>query len=174
MNEQEKKDRADKAIVQRLALKKIENLTSDSEWNLLEQILQEIEAYYVVSRQKIPANEALHAQLTEEVKTRFADDEDVRTALLEAVPSRVTISKWRKKKGWEEAIWAKVRGTGLFTGDKRAAVINNLYSSALEGNVNAAKIWLTLSGDYTEKDTTAKNDAMDMFRQLNEAIHSKK
>lgn len=157
------------SLAKRAAQKKVEQLAGDSEWSLLEQILQEIEATYFTNGQKSPGNQEFLDLLIKEVNVRYEEDEEIKKLLLEAVPSRVTIGKWRKKKGWEEALWAKVRVAGLFTSDKRASVINQLFTMANSGNVNAAKVWLTLSGDYQEKGDT-KSEVLDQFREINNIL----
>ena len=170
--------RTERSEAKRLALKRVELLSGDSEWSLLEQIAHEIEAYFVAKNEKKPSlDDMTDKLLPAEIKTKYpdgnAEDNDIREALLEAVPSRMTLHKWRKKKGWDEAVWAKVRGVGLFTSDKRATLINTLYAQANEGNVTAAKIWLTLSGDYQEKGDT-KSDVVEQFREINNILHGKR
>lgn len=165
----------DKSQIKALAMKKIEKLSGDSEWHLLQQVAQDIEAMYKLKEEKLSLEKHV-TFLEDEVKARYSDQPDLLQALLDGIPSKVTMATWKKKKGWDEAVWMKIRGEGLFTPDNRAKVIQKLFSeAAIEGNVPAAKIWLTLSGDYVEKgDSASKDSALDMFRSLNEAIHSKK
>lgn len=171
--------RIEKSQVKKLALKRVEELSGDSRWNLLQQICQEIEAYYVAKNEKKPnLDSMLETHLPAEIKTKYPEGnvefDEIREALLDAVPSRMTLHKWRNEKDWDEAVWGKVRGAGLFTADKRAVLINTLYDQANSGNVTAAKIWLTLSGDYSEKDPSAKNDVVEQFREINQILHGKK
>ena len=173
MSDDIKELKATLSEAKRLAIKRIEALSGDSDWNLLQQIVQEIESSFIISKNSY-TNQKLLDLLKHEVESRYSDQPDLLEILKEGIPSVMTISKWRKKKGWEDAVWMRVRGEGLFTHDRRAKVINAMFEKANEGNVNAAKVWLTLSGDYVEKDPAAKNDALDLFRQMNEAIHSKK
>lgn len=167
--------KGDLGETKRLAIKRIEHLTGESEWNLLQQICQDIEADFIVSKKGKLSNQKLLDLMRDEVKHRYGEQADMISILEEAIPSMMTISVWRKKKGWEDAVWFRVRGEGLFTNDQRSAVIGKLFQqAAVDGNVQAAKIWLTLSGDYQEKDTTSKNDVVDIFKSINETIHSKK
>ncbi len=167
------KERSQAGTLKVLAMKKAKELSGDSRWDLVEQIAQEIQAHYVLNKQKITAAQHIK-HIEDEIKSRYADEAEVMQILLDAVPSTTTLGTWKKKKEWEEAVWMKLRGEGLFTPDSRAQVIGKLFDQAVQGNVPAAKVWLTLSGDYSEKDPAVKDSAMDMFRQLNEAIHSKK
>lgn len=163
----------------RLALKRIEQLSGDSEWNILQQIIHDIEAYYVVKNEKRPSLDKTLELLKEEIKVRYDADtieqNEIREELLKSVPSRITFQKWRTKKGWDDAVWTRARGgpSGLFSHDKRSTVIHSLYTSAATGNTTAAKIWLTLSGDYVEKGEM-KNETVDQFREINTIIHTKK
>lgn len=173
VDDKKRLEMVERSVIQRAALKRIEHLAGDSEWNLLEQLLQDIESVFVIRKEKIPSVEKLIEFLKQEIEVRFEQDSEVKGLLLDALPSQVTVSKWRKKKGWEEAVWLRVRHTGLFTSDKRQQVINQLYIQATEGNVNAAKVWLTLSGDYSEK-ADSKNEVLDQFREINNIIHGGK
>jgi hypothetical protein len=166
-------EKAEKSIAQQRLARKVKELSGDSEWTILEQILQEIEATYMIKKEKVPGNDKLHQQLIDEVTIRYEEEPELKQTLLEGIPSRVSISKWRNKKGWPEALWTKVRLTGLFTGPKRAMIINSLYDQAADGNVNAAKVWLTLSGDYSEKPEVT-SAAEDKYREINQIIHGNK
>lgn len=170
--------RAERSEAKRTALKRVEQLSGDSEWSLLQQIIHDMEAFYVAKQEKKPNLDKTLELLPAEIHTRYPEGsgpehEDIREALLEAVPSRMTLHKWRNKKGWDEAVWARVRGSGLFTADKRATLINDLYDQARTGNVTAAKIWLTLSGDYQEKGDN-KSDVVEQFREINNILHGKR
>lgn len=163
----------------KLALKRVEQLSGESEWNLLQQIIHDIEAFHVVKNDKRPSLDATIDLLKDEIKARYSADHpeqgEIRDVLLEAVPSRITLQKWRTRKGWDDAVWTKARGgpSGLFSHDKRSVVIHSLYDNAVKGNTTAAKIWLTLSGDYVEK-SEAKNEIVDQFREINSILHGKK
>lgn len=164
------------------AHKKVENLQlvkamkTDSEWNLLEEILQDVISIYVVQdpEAKLPAVRKLREDLVNEIKTRYKQDITVKDLLLEAVPSEVTIGKWIKKPKWEEAVWARIRTDGLFTKEKRAKMIDSLFKRGLDKSDNAAKIWLTLSGDYSEKLDITQDKAAERFREINEILLKKK
>lgn len=180
----EKKDdesnklRLEKSHTKKLALKRVEQLSGESRWNILQQICQEIEAFYISKNEKKPnLDTMLDTHLPNEIKTKYPEDnlefKELRDALLDAIPSRMTLHKWRAEKDWDEAVWGKIRGAGLFTADKRAVLINTLYDQANAGNVTAAKIWLTLSGDYQEK-AENRNDVVEQFREINQILHGKR
>lgn len=173
VDDAKRQEMSEKSQAKILAKKRLDKLQEDSEWNILEQILQEIESTYLVKKEKAPSNEKLVELMAAEIEAKYFDDLDLKELLYEALPSRVTVSKWRKKKGWEEAVWSKVRSTGLFTAQKRQMIIDALYEQATDGNTNAAKIWLTLSGDYQEKGNQA-NEVVDQFREINSIIHGSK
>ena len=77
-----------------------------------------------------------------------------------------------KKEGWDEAVWKKVRGDSLFSPQKRAKVIEALRDRAIDKSDLAAKIWLTLSGDYSDK-MEVDNKSIDVFREINTILHRK-
>jgi len=173
VDDSKRQEMLDKSQDKILARKRLEKLQEDSEWNILEQILQEIESTFLVSKEKTPSNEKLVEMMAAEINAKYFDDLELKSLLHEALPSRVSISKWRKKKGWEEAVWSKVRSTGLFTQQKRQRIIDSLFEQATDGNTNAAKIWLTLSGDYQEKGNQT-SEVVDQFREINSIIHGNK
>jgi len=159
-----------------LASQKVKKLSGDSEWTILQQIVQEIEACFIVKDQKKYSVETLRKLLIEEVELRYKEEPEVLEILTEGIPSRYSVSQWRKKSGWEEAVWGKIRGTGLFTPEKRAKVIDTLYDKATgdRKDTTAAKIWLTLSGDYVEKGDGKASEVMDIFREINQTLHNNK
>lgn len=163
----------------RLALKRVEQLSGDSEWNLVQQVIHDVEAFFVVKNEKRPTLDKTIELVNDEIKARYSEDsvetKEIREILLDAVPSRITLNKWRNKKGWDDAVWMRARGgpTGLFSHDKRSIVIDSLFVAARGGNTTAAKIWLTLSGDYSEK-LDVKNEVVDQFREINSVLHGKK
>lgn len=173
-------DAVEKSIAKKLSLQRVKELSGDSDWTLLEQVIQDIEAFYVVKNEKRPSLDKIIELVADEIHARYGSDtienNEIRDVLLDSIPSRMTLNKWRNKKGWEEAVWIRARGgaSGLFSQDKRAHVIHSLYSEATSGNTAAAKIWLTLSGDYSEKDGSTKNEVLDQFREINKIIHGKK
>jgi len=166
------KENQKKSNLKLLASQKVKKLSGDSEWTILQQIVQEIEATFIVREQKKYSVESLRNLLIEEVELRYKDEPEVRDILLEGIPSRYSVGQWRKKAGWEEAVWAKIRGVGLFTPEKRSKVIDTLYKKATDSkDTTAAKIWLTLSGDYVEKGDNKSSEVMDIFREINQKLH---
>lgn len=178
-NETVQPTKAELSHQKRLAIKRIEQLSNDSEWNLLQQIIQDIEAYFVVKNEKRPSLDKTIELVKDEIKTRYglgtAEQDEIREILLDSVPSRITLQKWRTRKGWDDAVWTRARGgpAGLFSHDKRSTVIHSLFTAAAQGNTTAAKIWLTLSGDYVEKADT-KNEVVEQFREINTILHGSK
>jgi len=164
----------EKSNLKLIASRKVKELSEDSEWSILQQLVQEIEADFIVKDQKQYSVELLKKLLEEEVERRYKEEPDKLEILLDGIPSRYSISLWRKKKGWGEAIWTKIRGTGLFTSEKRAKVIESLYDKAVQRkDTNAAKLWLTLSGDYSEKLDIRTDIIADKYKEINEILHKK-
>ena len=146
----------------------------DSQWTVIQEIFQDIHAGYIVTnpegRHTVPT---MAKDLIKEIETRYKDDEETKNLLLSAVPQHRSIREWMKKDGWEEAVWNRIRGDQLFSPEKRAQVIESLRIRAMTRSDTAAKLWLTMSGDYQEK--MEINDAtVDTYREINKVLHKKK
>lgn len=154
------------------AVKKLSN--ENSQWTLTQELLQEIMAGYTIANpDKVPALTILVEELKKEINVRYADDAEMKQVLLDSIPSMRSVREWVKKDGWDDAVWGYVRGDGLFTASKRAQVIESLRTRALDKSDSAAKIWLTLSGDYSEK-MEVDNKSVDIYREINSILHRKK
>lgn len=146
----------------------------DSQWTIPQEILQEIMAGYTIANpNSLPPLTEMVEDLKKEINTRYADDTETRDILLRSIPTMRSVREWVKKDGWEEAVWGYVRGDGLFTPAKRAQMIESLRTRGLDKSDVAAKIWLTLSGDYSEK-MEVDNKSVDVYREINNIIHGNK
>lgn len=153
------------------AVKKLRN--GDSVWTIPQEILQEIQAGHTVANpDALPPLTQMTEELKKEIAARYEDDTELRDLLLESVPDVRSIRLWVKKDGWDEAVWQCVRGDRLFSADKRAQVIESLRLRAIDKSDVAAKIWLTLSGDYSEK-MEVDNKTVDTYRDINNILHRK-
>lgn len=172
-NQEEEKSEVAKKLQ---AIKDVKALNKDSVWTIPQEILQEVVAGYTVADpQNIPKTPKLVEDLLAEIKRRYDYDPTLRDTLLLSVPKDLRyVREWMKKEGWEAAIWSKVRMDGLFTSSKRAEVIESLRQRAIDRSDVAAKIWLTLSGDYSEKSETADSKTVDTYREINKLLHGKK
>jgi hypothetical protein len=163
-------------IVARLAAQRaVKELSNgDSPWNLTQEILQEIHAAHIVANpdKAAPVTEMVE-ELKREIEVRYADNEETRNLILASIPSVQNVRGWLKKEGWEEAVWKRVRGDSLFSPEKRAQVIESLRQRAVDPkrpSDTAAKIWLTLSGDYSEK-MEVTDKSLDAYREINSVLH---
>jgi hypothetical protein len=159
-----------------VSLKKVRAMKSDSDWNVLEEIIQDVMATYVVQNpdNPQPAVKKLREDSETEIKLRYESDHETRDVILEALPSEMTLGKWIKQPKWNEAVWDRVRTGGLFTKERRSQMINSLFERGVTKSDNAAKIWLTLSGDYSEKLDITQDRAVEKFREINEILLKKK
>lgn len=171
-----KREKSEKAAEKLRLVRKVKELSGDSEWLITQQLLQEIHASYIIAdpNKKLPPVKKLIEELKVLVKERFEHDEETCELLLQSIPSELSVREWLKKENWEEAVWTKLRASGLFSKEKRAAMIDTLWKRGVEGSDTAAKIWLTLSGDYSEKMDINSDKRVETFREVNELIHSKK
>ena len=130
--------------------------------------------YVVQNPDGNPAVKKIREDAEKEIKLRYDSDKDTRDLLLDALPSEMTLGKWIKQPKWNEAVWNRVRTDGLFTKERRSQMINSLFERGLNKSDNAAKIWLTLSGDYSEKLDINQDKAVEKFREINEILLKKK
>lgn len=168
-------EKAEKSATKLAAIKAAKELKNgDSPWTVVQEILQEIQAAHIVSDpDSNPPITKLTEQLKEEIERLYQDEEEVRDILLESVPSARSIRQWVKKDGWEDAIWSKIRADNLFSSAKRSEVIKALHTRAIEKSDMAAKIYLTLSGDYVEKNEV-NDKTVDTYREIQKILHKKK
>lgn len=154
------------------AVKAISNPKSD--WTITQELLQEIMAAHTVTNPKsLPPLTKMVEELKKEIEARYADDEKMKDLLIASIPEMRSVREWVKKAGWEEAVWGYIRAEGLFTANKRSEVIESLRIRALDKSDVAAKIWLTLSGDYSEK-MEVDNKSVDAYREINNILHGNK
>jgi hypothetical protein len=171
----EQAEKAEKTAIKLAAIKAAKELKNeDSQWTLVQEILQEIlAAYLVVDPSANPPATKLVEDLNKEIEKRYKDEEDVKNLLLESIPSARSVRQWLKKDGWEDAVWQKIRADQLFSAGKRAEVIQALRQRAIDKSDLAAKIYLTLSGDYVEKQEV-DTKSVDIYRDINKILHNKK
>lgn len=151
-------------------LERLKPMAKSEEWNPVQDILHEIEATFVIENKKLNST-LLGKLILEEIDSRYKDDPDMAAILKELVPTSRTLIEWRSSQAWKDAVWTQVKGEGMFTADRRAQVINKLFEQATEkGSVNAAKVYLTLSGDYTEKASAEKDKDIDTYREIQKAL----
>lgn len=146
---------------------------SDSPWTLTQEIFQEIQAAYLVANpDSKPHTTKMVEDLKNEIERRYTEDEETKKTLLDSIPSITSVRSWLKREGWEEAVWQKVRGDQLFSPEKRARVIESLRQRAENKSDQAAKLWLTMSGDYSEK-MEVNDNTVDTYREINKILHNK-
>lgn len=168
--------KAQKAVDKLSIVRELKKIAGDSKWTPTQVILQEIVASHtIINPEALPAANQLKTELENEITKRYADNQEFRDFLLSSVPSDRSIREWLKKEGWNEAVWEILRQDGLFTKEKRAQMIESLRLRGMEKSDVAAKIWLTLSGDYSEKMDISNNDkTQDVYREINKILHKKK
>lgn len=174
-NEEVQKKAIDKSTVKMEAIRAVKALDNgDSKWNLTQDIFQDIMAGHIVADpNNVPPVTQMREELLKEIEARYKDEEDTKILLLESVPEVRSIRKWIKKDGWEEAVWDKIRGDQLFSPANRAQVIEAIRLRAIDKSDQAAKLWLTISGDYSEKfDVTDKT--VDTYREISNILHKNK
>jgi hypothetical protein len=146
----------------------------NSNWTLTQEMLQEIMAAHTVTNpEKLPPLTEMVEQLKQEIERRYEEEPNIKDVLLKSIPAMRSVREWVKKDGWDEAVWGYIRVEGLFSAANRAKVIKALGERAIDRSDSAAKIWLTLSGDYSEK-MEVDNKSVDIYREINSILHKKK
>jgi len=156
---------------------KLKAISPNPQWGLEQVLMQEVFSAHAVKdpNKKVVANEQKIIEYRDLVLDKYGEDPEIRDMLLTCTPSLDTIKKWMKKPGWDDAVWNQIRTSGLFTKERRSAMINAVFNKGIKGDTNAAKLWLTLSGDLIENQSTGKNEAiLDKFRDINKILHSRK
>jgi hypothetical protein len=167
----QKVEQGKKATIKLEAVRAAKEISNpDSTWTLPQEILQEVMAGYIVSNpDKRPAVSRMTEDLKKEIEIRYKEDEEIKKILLESVPSARSIAKWIEKDGWEEAVWERIRGDKLFSAASRAEVIQAVKKRAVEKSDNAAKLYLTLSGDYQEK-IEVNDKTVETYREIQKTL----
>ena len=178
IDNQEKNEKSQKASSKIAQLNLIKGMSPNDNWNVLEDILQEIEATLIVENatngKKKPTTRHLRQLLEAEVKKKYSQNPETQKQLLDAIPSEMTVGKWRKKSKWEDAVWEKIRDTELFSPSRRAEMIGALFTRGLTRSDAAAKLYLTMSGDYSDKLDVTQDGTLDKFREINDVLHKKR
>ena len=176
LQKEEVKAKASEKLLTRVeAQKAVKSLSDpDSKWTLTEELFQEVMAGHIVANpDQLPPVTKMREQLIEEITKRYKDEPEVQQVLIDSVPEARSIRKWLKKEGWDDDVWSRIRGDRLFSAANRAQVIEALRVRAMDKSDTAAKIWLTISGDYSDKiDVTDKT--VDTYRDINNILHGKK
>ena len=168
-------EKAGETISHKALLRRKIKEISNGDWLLTQEILHEIEANHL---SKDPDSKLTTAKarelLEEEIKNRYKDNEEVKMMLLDSLPTHMQMHNWRKMEGWQEAIWSKIRSVQMFNNENRYKVMDSMLKSAIKGDVQAAKIWLTLSGDYSDKMDVNTDKRIETYREINNIIHNNK
>lgn len=169
------REATEKSVAKLEAVRAVKKLTNgDSPWTLTQEMLQEVMAGHTVANPtQLPPLTQMVEELKKEIELRYKEEEETRDLLLESIPAMRSVREWVKKEGWEEAVWGRIRADGLFTARKRAHVIESLRERALDKSDVAAKIWLTLSGDYSEK-MEVNDKSVEQYREINKVLHGRK
>ena len=172
------KVKAGNASVEKLSLvKKVKELSGEK-WTLTQEAMQEVIATHTIANpgKPLPKFPELMQNLRTAIEEKYSEDPELKQLILDSIPNHQRpIKDWFKKEGWEEAVWNKIRDSGLFSKERRSAMIHALYMRGLEKDTVAAKIYLQMSGDFVEKsEVTNKDSTMDKFREINTVLHKKK
>lgn len=125
-------------------------------------------------RPRMPDLPEMIEKTKELIGERYSDNEDLVRILLESLPTNHAVRNWTLKAEFKTEVERRMRDDSLFSQDKRAVMIQNLFNVSLKDkNMKAAEMWLKMSGDLTphveNKDKTLKE-----FEEFNTALWTKK
>lgn len=155
------------------ARKKIKAI-SEGKWNIVQRLLQEIEADCILRQakdNKMIEFKEKYDLLKLKIETEYADDPELKEVVLDYLPTPRGVLNWTKLNGWNDEITAVLRKEHLFRNETRAEVIMSLYKKAVSGDTQAAKVWLTMSGDYTDKVDVA-DSKFEKYKEYTQALQS--
>lgn len=110
---------------------------------------------------------------SEEVDRRFSGEPELATIIKEALPGVKTLQRWIKRQDWKEEVEKRLKEDNLFSLDRRAAMINMVFTRGLkEGDIKAAEMYLKLSGDLTSK-PQQKDKGYEAYQELAESLIKK-
>lgn len=161
---------------QKVSLRKQVESLSSGKWNILQEMLQEIQATDIIENDDsvVKLTEQIQ-KLTEMVKSEFSEDEEIKKLLLEYLPSYNSIRNWTIMEGWEEAVMVKVKSSYRFSKGRRAAVFDAIYKKAIEkGDMKAAELFCKMSGDLDAAKKSKESDEMKAYKEFNQILHGKK
>lgn len=179
--EELKKRRSQQSFAKIQLVKRLRTLTKyDGEWDIRQQLFQEIIATKLLENEnaKIPtASFDYFKDYKIIIKERYGnpnteEEKEIYELLQECIPSIQAFFNWTKLKGWDEAVWARIRDVNLFSKHRRASMIDSLYQRGMNKDTAAAKIWLQLSGDLVEK-TEIQDTTFDKYKEINKILHKK-
>lgn len=153
--------------------KKVEALLP-GRWNVLQVMLQEIQAECIVEdKEDTPLTEQINLMKTA-LKIKYADDPDTLALLEEYMPGYTGIRKWVDLEGWDTAVMEKVRGSHKFSKSRRAKVMDFLFQKAEKGDTKAMELFLKISGDLESGKEGKRSKEMDDYHKYNDILHRRK
>lgn len=168
---------AEKAVEKLSYVKALRKLKGDNKWTILEELVQEIQADYTASGTPMPTAKFIIELTKKKIEERYSlEDEEtkeLKELLLNSIPNPQTITAWYRREGWNQAVWDKIKTDGLFSKERRAAMIHALYKRGIEKDTVAAKLYLTMSGDYSDRPPDEKNATAEQFKEINKILHKK-
>ena len=124
-------------------------------------------------RKSMPSIAEMAEALRNLIGERFQDNADLKDLLLEAVPSITAITNWLKRPDFKEEVERRMKDDSLFSPEKRAFMIQNLYKLSMDdGNMKAAEMWLKISGEL-KPHVENKDKTLREFEEFNQALWTK-
>lgn len=101
-----------------------------------------------------------------EVDRRFGSEPELAEIIKGAMPGVKTLQRWVKRQDWKDEVEKRLKEDNLFSLDRRAAMINMVFSRGLhEQDIKAAEMYLKLSGDLTSK-PQQKDKGYEAYQEL--------
>jgi hypothetical protein len=156
--------------------------SSDGKWNLIQEYLIEIHADARLKEgtdstgkpgQRFPTLREQRELLKRKIEEEYSHDQKLRTSLINCIPSRMSMSRWTRLDGWDDAVVAKMKSFGIFTPTARGEVMKSIHKKAVDGDMIAAKLYVSMSGDFVEKGQ-AGDEKFEVWKKYIDSMNRKK
>lgn len=161
-----------------LSLKKRVEALSPGKYNLVQDLLQEIQATDMIEEAATTVTHDLKSQvkrLEQEIKDKYKNEPEVKDLLLEYLPVYDTIRYWVKKDDWKEEVVKKAKSQASVSGLRRIMILDDLFKKAHErGDTRAMELFLRISGDLDTGKERKETKQEQNYRELGQALTKKK
>lgn len=161
-----------------MSLKKRVEALSLGDFNLVQDLLQEIQSIDMIEEASTGKKFDLKSQvnrLDQEIKDKYKDKPEIKDLLLEYLPGYDTIRNWVKKDNWKEEVVRKAKSHTSVSGLRRITILDDLYKKAHErGDTRAMELFLRISGDLDTGKERKESKQEKNYRELGEALSKRK
>jgi hypothetical protein len=155
----------------KIQLRKMLDDITEGKWNIIEDTLINVQVGFKTEvvmwkLEKMPVLPKQLDKLREELTKAYKDTPDFLNFLLDTIPEAKRVRDWVKRRDWKEEVENRFREEDLFCSDKRAKLIQLLYSRAMSGDNKSAEMWLKMSGDLNNIKEPNKDKTTSQYEEI--------